>query len=179
MDRSTSGYARGATVGSGADDRHPYREVRRSKMSARRIANQPIRLAAGAFIVNSGLVKLAADGEHANGIHSMAKGAFPLFEKVPPETFTKGLAAAEVALGSALVLPVVPDRLAGLALVPFAGGLVWMYAQTEQMHQPNSLRPSQQGTALAKDIWLLGIGLTLLLTGRRKHKSARRAKKES
>lgn len=148
-------------------------------MSTRRIANQPIRLAAGAFIVNSGLVKLAADGDHATGIHSMAKGAFPVVEKVPPEPFMKGLAAAEVALGGALMLPIVPDRLAGLALVPFAGGLVWMYSQTDGMHQPDSLRPTPKGMSLAKDIWLLGIGLTLLLTGKKKTKRSKPAAKSS
>jgi hypothetical protein len=41
------------------------------------------------------------------------------------------------------------------------------------MHQPNSLRPTQMGTALAKDVWLLGIGLTLLATGRRRGSSSR------
>jgi hypothetical protein len=148
-------------------------------MSARHLANQPIRLAAGAFILNSGLEKLDTDGDHANGLHTMAKGAFPFLERVPAERFAKSLAAAEVALGTVLALPVLPDRMAGLALTPFAGGLVWMYSQTDAMHEPNSLRPSRQGMALAKDVWLLGIGLTLLLTGRGRAKRPRRAHKES
>ena len=148
-------------------------------MSARRLANQPIRLAAGAFIVNSGLTKLSANGDHANGLHTMAKGAFPFLEKMPPEPFAKTLAATEVALGTALALPILPDRLAGLALTPFAGGLVWMYTQTDSVHQPNSLRPNGQGTGLAKDLWLLGIGLTLLLTGRGRKKKAPRPARES
>jgi hypothetical protein len=71
------------------------------------------------------------------------------------------------------LVPIVPDRLAGLALTPFAGGLLWMYWKTDAMHQPNSLRPTQMGTALAKDVWLLGIGLTLLATGRRRGSSSR------
>jgi uncharacterized membrane protein YphA (DoxX/SURF4 family) len=144
-------------------------------MGRRRISNQPIRLAAGAFILNAGIEKLSADEQRAAGVHGMAKGSFPFFEKLPPEQFTKGLAVGEIAIGAALVLPLVSDRLAGLALTPFAGGLLWMYAQNESMHQPNSLRPSGQGTALAKDVWLLGIALTLLATGRRRSKATHEA----
>lgn len=144
-------------------------------MGRRRVSNQPIRLAAGAFILNAGIGKLRADEARAVGLHGMAKGPFPFFEKVPAERFARGLAVAEIALGAALVTPLVPDRLAGLALTPFAGGLMWMYANIDAMHQPNSLRPTQTGTALAKDVWLLGIGLTLLATGRRRSKRDRRA----
>jgi hypothetical protein len=31
------------------------------------------------------------------------------------------------------------------------------------MHQPGNPRPTQQGTAVAKDVWMLGIGLGLVL----------------
>jgi hypothetical protein len=137
-------------------------------MGQRRVANQPIRLAAGSFILNAGIGKLSADEKRAAGVHGMAKGSFPFFEKVPPEQFTKALAASEVALGAALVLPVVSDQLAGLGLTAFAGGLLWMYLQTDGLHEENSIRPTQAGTAIAKDVWLLGIGLTLLAAGRRR-----------
>jgi uncharacterized membrane protein YkgB len=137
-------------------------------MGRRRVANQPIRLAAGSFILNAGVGKLNADEERSAGLHGMAKGAFPFFEKVPPQQFAKGLGASEVALGSALVLPVVSDQLAGLGLTAFAAGLVWMYLHTDGMHEENSVRPTGAGTALAKDVWLLGIGLTLLAAGRRR-----------
>jgi hypothetical protein len=143
-------------------------------MGRRRVSNQPIRLSAGAFILNAGMGKLQADEERAKGIHGMAKASFPFFENLPPEQFAKGLALAEVAIGAALVVPLVPDRWAGLALTPFAGGLIWMYLQTDAMHEPNSIRPSRAGTALAKDVWLLGIGLTLLATGRRRSRDSAR-----
>jgi hypothetical protein len=52
---------------------------------------------------------------------------------------------------------------------------MWMYSQTDAMHQPGSLRPTQMGTAVAKDVWLLGIGLTLLTTRRRRSKADRGA----
>jgi hypothetical protein len=126
-------------------------------------------------MLNAGIGKLSADEAHAAGLHAMAKGSFPFFEDVPPEQFAKGLAVAEVALGAALLTPFVSDRLAGLALTPFAGGLMWMYSQTDAMHQPGSLRPTQMGTAVAKDVWLLGIGLTLLTTRRRRSKADRGA----
>jgi hypothetical protein len=144
-------------------------------MGRRRVSNQPIRLSAGAFILNAGLGKLSLDEGGSAMVHGVAKGAFPFFEKVPPPQFAKALAVSEVALGTALLLPFVPDRMAGLALTPFAAGLLWMYSQTDAMHKPDSLRPTQAGTAVAKDVWLLGIGLTLLATGRRRSKTARRA----
>jgi hypothetical protein len=144
-------------------------------MGRRSVSNQPIRLAAGAFILNAGIGKLSADEGRAAGLHGMAKGPFPFFEDVPPEQFAKGLAVSEVALGAALLTPFISDRLAGLALTPFAGGLLWLYSQTDALHEPGSLRPSQAGTAVAKDVWLLGIGLTLLASGRRRSRRDRRA----
>jgi hypothetical protein len=144
-------------------------------MGRRSVSNQPIRLAAGALILNAGIGKLSADEARATRLHGMAKGAFPFFEDVPPQQFAKGLAVAEVALGAALLTPFVSDRLAGLALTPFAGGLMWMYSQTDAMHEPGSLRPTQMGTGVAKDVWLLGIGLTLLASGRRRARQDRRA----
>ncbi|MGH9045584.1 MAG: hypothetical protein ACRDVP_12305 [Acidimicrobiales bacterium] len=135
-------------------------------MGRRRISNQPIRLAAGAFILNSGLEKLHAEQDRATGLHGMAKGPFPFLETLSANQFVKGLSAVELAVGSALVLPIVPDRLAGLALAPFAGGLMWLYAQTDEFHEPNSLRPKGRGIYYLKDLWLLGIALTLLASGR-------------
>jgi uncharacterized membrane protein YphA (DoxX/SURF4 family) len=143
-------------------------------MGRRSVSNQPIRLAAGAFILNAGIGKLSADEKRAAGLHGMAKGPFPFFEDIPPDQFAKGLAVSEVALGAALLTPFISDRLAGLALTPFAGGLLWMYSQTDALHEPGSLRPSQAGTAGAKDVWLLGIGLTLLASGRRRSRRDRR-----
>jgi uncharacterized membrane protein YkgB len=124
--------------------------------------------------LNSGIEKLSADEERAARLHAMASGAFGFLEPLAPSPFVRALAATEIAIGAALVLPVVPDRLAGLALTPFAGGLVYLYTQTEAFHQPGSLRPSVQGTAVAKDIWLLGIGLSLLASTRGKRRSKER-----
>ncbi|MEU3714334.1 hypothetical protein [Streptomyces catenulae] len=125
------------------------------------------RLATGAFILNSGLGKLKADDETAAGIHGMACTAYPFLEKLEPHVFVRLLAWSEVAVGSALLAPVVPNRLAGAALTGFSAGLVGLYLRTPGMREPGSLRPTQNGIPLAKDTWMLGIGLGLLGSGAR------------
>ncbi|MGH9110210.1 MAG: hypothetical protein ACRDY3_12235 [Acidimicrobiales bacterium] len=119
-------------------------------------------MAVGAFILNAGLGKLEADKEAAGRLHQMASGTYPVLEKLPPGGFVKALAMGEIALGGTLMLPLVEDSLAGLALSTFASGLLGLYLKTPGMRIEGSIRPSQQGTALAKDFWLLGIGISLL-----------------
>lgn len=145
-----------------------------------RLANLPVRVAAGAFLVHSGLNKLKAEKETAQQVHGFASGTYPFLENVPPEQFTKLLGASEVGLGGALLMPVlVGDGLAGLGLSAFAGGLLGLYAKTPGMRQEGSIRPTQEGTALAKDSWLAGIGLALMassLTSRRLSRLERKVK---
>lgn len=117
------------------------------------------RLATGAFILNSGLSKLKADEETAQGLHGMACAAYPFLKKLEAERFTRLLACAEIAVGGTLLAPFVPTRLAGLALTGFSGGLVGLYLRLPGMREPGSLRPTQDGIAMAKDSWMLGIGL--------------------
>jgi len=123
----------------------------------------PGRLAAGAFIINAGVTKWSADEETAARLHSMAVGTYPFLEKLKPKDFVRLLAAGELVVGSALLLPVVPAAAAGAALTAFSGGLLGVYSRTEGMRLEDGFRPSQQGTAMAKDIWMLGIGLGLLV----------------
>jgi hypothetical protein len=132
-----------------------------------RLSNFPERLAAGVFILNAGVGKLRAEADTARSVHAMATGTYPFLARMEAEQFVRRLGAAEVALGSALVLPIVPDALAGAALSAFAGGLLGLYLHTPGMRAEGSLRPTQQGTPIAKDIWLLGIGLSLLADGLR------------
>ena len=122
----------------------------------------PGRLTTGAFILNAGVGKWSADEQTAARLHGMAVGTYPFLAQLKPKDFARLLAASEIALGSALLLPVVPAGLAGAALTAFSGGLLGMYLRTPGMRQEGSLRPAQQGTALAKDVWMLGIGLSLL-----------------
>jgi hypothetical protein len=135
-------------------------------MRASALARQlPARLAAGAFILNAGIGKWSADEDVAKRLHATAVGTYPFLSSLEPKDFTRMLAAGEIAVGSALLLPVVPAALAGAALTAFSGGLLGLYLRTPGMRKEGSLRPSQQGTALAKDVWLLGIGVGLLVDG--------------
>jgi hypothetical protein len=122
----------------------------------------PGRLAAGAFILNAGVGKWSADEETAARLQGMAAGTYPFLAKMKPADFARLLAVSEMALGAALLLPVVPTGLAGAGLTAFSGGLLGMYLRTPGMTREGSVRPSQQGTALAKDVWMLAIGLGLM-----------------
>jgi hypothetical protein len=125
----------------------------------------PLRVSAGAFIVNSGLSKRNPTPEMAGGIHGMATQTYPQFKRLEPEQFTKLLSTSELVVGGALLNPLVPNAVAGAALTGFSAALVGLYLRTPGMRQAGSLRPTQEGVALAKDIWLLGIGLALLVDG--------------
>jgi uncharacterized membrane protein YphA (DoxX/SURF4 family) len=127
------------------------------------LAHIPLRVAIGAFFLNSGLGKKDLEGEAAEGLHGMAAGAFPPFKQMSPVTFTRVLSGSEIALGAALLLPIVPSALVGAGLVAFGGGLLRLYWVTPGMHEPGDPRPTQQGVPLAKDVWLVGAGLTLIL----------------
>jgi len=124
---------------------------------------QPGRLAAGAFILSSGAGKWSADEQTAARLHAMASGTYPFLARLSPRDFTRLLAAGEIGLGAALLLPVVPAGLAGAGLTAFSGGLLGLYLRTPGLRRERSLRPSPQGVPLAKDVWLLGIGAGLLI----------------
>jgi uncharacterized membrane protein YphA (DoxX/SURF4 family) len=125
----------------------------------------PSRIAAGAFILNSGIGKLSADEETAAGVHGFAVGAYPFLSKLKPKDFVRILAISEVALGAALLIPVVPDFVAGAGLTAFSGGLLGLYARTPGMRKDGSPFPTQQGITLAKDVWMAGIGVSLIVDG--------------
>jgi hypothetical protein len=136
----------------------------------------PGRLATGAYIAHAGLDKWRGSPELATGIHGAASSAFPALEPIPPTTFLKLLAAGELATGAILLSPVASAGTAGLALTGFSGALLTMYARTPAMHKPGSIWPTQAGTAVSKDVWMLGIGLGLILdslTSRRKKDNPR------
>jgi uncharacterized membrane protein YphA (DoxX/SURF4 family) len=117
----------------------------------------PARLATGAFILNSGLEKSRADEQTAQALHGMTSGTYPFVGKVEPTDFLKLLSRGEIALGAALLLPFVPTVVAGAGLAAFSAGLLGLYLRTPGMHQDGNLRPTQQGTGIAKDVWMLGI----------------------
>jgi uncharacterized membrane protein YphA (DoxX/SURF4 family) len=123
----------------------------------------PSRLAPGAFILNSGITKLSADEQAASTVHGMATATYPALKRLPYRLFTKLVAAGEIALGAALVLPVVPTAVAATGLAAFSTGLLGIYLRTPGMRQRGSLRPTENGVALAKDVWMLGIAAGLLI----------------
>jgi hypothetical protein len=139
---------------------------------AAKLRRTPGRITTGAFILNAGLGKWSADEETAARLHGMAVGTYPFLAKLKPTDFAKLLSATEIAVGAALLLPVVPDVLAGAGLTAFSAGLLGLYARTPGMRKEDGWRPTQQGTPLAKDVWMLGIGLGLVvdaLTDRPQH----------
>jgi hypothetical protein len=123
----------------------------------------PGRLATGAFILHSGLEKWKGDEARAKAVHGMAANAFPVLKDIPPKQFLKLLSAGEIAIGSALLVPVVPSAIAGTALTGFSGSLIAMYLRTPALHKPGSVWPTQAGTGISKDVWMLGIGLGLVV----------------
>ncbi|MGY1601790.1 hypothetical protein [Geodermatophilus sp. SYSU D00815] len=145
----------------------------------------PARVSAGAFILNSGLGKRGADEATATGMHGFATGTYPFLKSVPPQQFVKYLSTAEIVIGAALLTPFVPTVVAGTALTAFSGGLLGLYLRTPGMRKEGSLAPTQEGLSLAKDAWLAGIGLSIVLRGlsgpsvsvRKAEKRARKAEK--
>lgn len=125
----------------------------------------PGRVTTGAYILHSGLEKWRGDEARAKAVHGMAANAFPVLKDVPPERFLRLLAAGEIAVGSALLAPFVPTALAGLALTGFSGALVTLYGRTPALRKPGSIWPSQAGIGVSKDVWMLGIGLSLTIDG--------------
>jgi uncharacterized membrane protein YphA (DoxX/SURF4 family) len=138
------------------------------------IGHVPLRLATGAYILNSGLGKWSGDEQTAKYLHDAAITAYPFLKKIDSRRFLRLLSAAEIGLGAALLAPMVPSAVAGLGLTAFSGGLLGMYLRTPGMHHEGSVRPTAAGVALSKDVWMFGIGITLvaegLLGGRRRRR---------
>ena len=98
-------------------------------------------------------------------MHGAAARAFPVLKQIPPVRFLRLLAASEIAIGTALVAPVVPSAVAGAAFTGFSGALVTMYGRTPALRKQGSIWPSQAGTGISRDVWMLGVGLGLVVDG--------------
>jgi hypothetical protein len=115
-------------------------------------------------------------------MHGFAAGAYPFLKSVPPQQFVQGLATAEIAIGAALLTPFVPTFVAGAALTAFSGGLLGLYLKTPGMRKEGSLAPTHEGLSLAKDSWLVGIGIGLMTRGlmeRRPRVTVKKANKQA
>jgi hypothetical protein len=123
----------------------------------------PPRIATGAFILNSGINKFSADDETVAQLHGFAAGTYPFLNKLKPKDFVRLLAATEVTLGTALLIPAVPAGVVGAGLAAFSGGLLGLYVRTPGMRKQGTPLPTEQGTQFAKDVWMAGIGLGLMI----------------
>lgn len=140
------------------------------------IANAALRLVSGAFILNSGINKLRLDEASAAGLQQMAANGLPQLGEMEPAAFGKMLSVGEISLGSALLLPLIPSRLAGLGLGAFSGVILASYLRTPGLTESDGIRPTQDGITLAKDVWLAGMAVALIF-GRRSAKKAKAKKK--
>jgi hypothetical protein len=131
----------------------------------------PLRVTTGAYILNSGLGKRNAGEEPAKALHGMASGTYPFLAKLDDMTFIKALSTGEIALGALLLAPVVPAAVAGLALTGFSAGLLGLYLKTPGLRKPGSLAPTHEGMNIAKDVWMLGAGVSLLVDALTKDKA--------
>ena len=139
----------------------------------------PVRLATGAYILNSGLSKRQVDEDTAHGLHGFATTAYPEFKNTAPDKFVSMLSTGEIAVGALLLTPVVPTVVAGTALATFAGMLGRLYLNGPGLREEGTLKPTEQGIPIAKDVWLLGIGTALTIDGlgdRRRKRKVKKAK---
>jgi uncharacterized membrane protein YkgB len=142
-----------------------------SRSAWRSAARQlPLRLTAGTFFLNSGLSKRGADEATAERLHQFAATTYPFLGKHDAQKFVRLLSAGELAIATTLLVPVIPATVAGIALTAFSVGTLGLYLRTPGMRQEGSLRPTEQGTVLAKDVWLLGIGVSLIAEGLNEHR---------
>lgn len=126
------------------------------------IANLALRAIPGAYILNSGLNKLGMDKDTATFLRDEASKGVPMVKDMEPNEFRKFLTYGEISVGAALLLPFVPKRIAGLALGVFSAGLVSTYLNDPSKTQDDGIRPSEEGTSLAKDSWLMAIAIALV-----------------
>ncbi len=122
----------------------------------------PTRVAVGAWILHSGIEKWRGDEASAKMHHAMTARAFPFVRRIRPRRLLRMLAAGEIVVGTVLLAPFVSPGRAGAALTVFSSGLLTLYFRTPELHKPGSVWPTYEGIAVSKDIWMLGVGLSLL-----------------
>lgn len=132
---------------------------------AKKLASAFLRVPTGAFILNSGIGKLGLKGEAAEGLQGFAATGIPALGKLDPDTFGKFISYSEIGVGASLLAPFVPNKLAGAAVAAFGSGLLTLYFNNDNMTEEDGIRPSEDGIAIAKDSWLVGVGAALIALG--------------
>lgn len=142
------------------------------------LTSAALRVIPGAFILNSGLGKIGMPAEASEGMQEFAASGVPPVKEIPAEKFGTTLGWSEAALGGALLAPFVPNALAGAGLTAFSAGLLSLYFADPDNREEDGIRPTEQGLPLAKDSWLLAIGVALVVgsIGTKKKKSKKKAK---
>lgn len=128
------------------------------------LSSAALRLIPAAMIINSGIGKLSMDAQSSAGLQQFAATGIKEMEKLPSDKFGKFIGISELAVGGALAAPFIPNRLAGAALTVFGSGLMTLYFNNEGNTLEDGVRPSESGLPLAKDSWLVAIGLGLMLS---------------
>jgi hypothetical protein len=120
-------------------------------------------LSAGAFVVNSGVSRFGADDAAMKRLQTSAAKLVPQVERMSPRTFSRAVAAGEVTLGTAIMLPLVPAAAAGIGLSVFAASLVAARQPTSGQHVDPTDDATGSAVPNATEAWMLGSGVSLLL----------------
>ena len=110
-------------------------------------------------------------------MHGFAAGTYPFLKNLPPQQFAKAAVDVRDRRRRGAADPVRADRRRRGGADGFSGGLLGLYLRTPGMRKPGSLAPTEQGLAIAKDSWLLGIGIGLLTRGTIDRPQPRRVRK--
>ena len=149
---------------------------------ATRLWHVPLRLAAGAFLLDQGMSKLGLDDEQVKQLQGSMAGVFPQLADMDSRDFAQLVTVSELGLGGALLgMGVVPSGVAGLGLAGFGAAMLRLSLQAPAAGQEQRPRSTPQAVAAAKDTWLLAIGSALVLDAlfgpRRRRRGRRRGRR--
>lgn len=113
--------------------------------------------------MNTGLTKRSLDLEGATGLRDQAAIAFPFLQSVDPMRFGKALSTFEIFLGVSLLVPMVPTGAVAAVLSGFSAALLRVYLKTPGMTRKDGIRPAPSGMGIARDVFMLGSGLGLVV----------------
>jgi hypothetical protein len=124
----------------------------------------PIRIAFGFFFLHVALSHKDLDEKGAKGLQRFEATAFPFVMKLEPQQFKAAMVAGESATAASLLVPGVPPVLGGAALTGFGTSLLGVYLKSPMLRKSEkSIRPNEFGLGIAKDVWMVAAGLTVLL----------------